>query len=335
MEKKLLERFFYQMKLIRVFEERCAELYAYGKIGGFLHLYIGEEAVAVGTCAAMRDDDHLLTHYRDHGWAIARGTHPNPLMAELLGKATGVSKGKGGSMHLCDPERNYWGGYAIVGGHLPLATGIAFAERYRESDRAVVCVFGDGATNIGEFHEALNMASIWKLPVLFLCENNHYGMGTALKRASAVTEIARKACAYDMPGEQCDGMDVFAVYEAARKALQRVRSGEGPILLEALTYRFRGHSMADPELYRDKSEVEEVREANDPIETLRERLLADKSLTAEELERLENQAVEAADASVRFAEESPPPPLEALYEDVYARPIDPERVEEGQVPCQK
>lgn len=329
MDKKLLRKFYYQMDLIRHFEEKAAELYAYGKIGGFLHLYIGEEAVAVGACAAMRDDDHLITHYRDHGWALARGTDPKPLMAELLGKATGVDKGKGGSMHLSDATRNFWGGYAIVGGHLPLAVGLAFAMRYRESDRAVVCVFGDGATNIGEFHEALNMASLWRLPVIFLCENNLFGMGTRLKRASAVTEIARKACAYDMPGEQCDGMDIFEVHEAMQKVLQRARSGEGPTLLEARTYRYRGHSMADPELYRAHKEVEQVRQCCDPIDTLRTRLLSEKTFTTEELEGLDHEASTAVAEAVRFAEESPAPPTESLYEEIYAQPLVEFKEEKG------
>lgn len=329
MDRKLLERFFYQMQLIRIFEEKSAELYAYGKIGGFLHLYIGEEAVAVGACAAMREDDHLLTHYRDHGWSLARGTHPNPVMAELLGKVTGTSKGKGGSMHLCDPERNYWGGYAIVGGHLPLAVGMAFAMQYLGNESAVVCVFGEGATNIGEFHEALNMAALWKLPVIFFCENNLYGMGTAVKRASSVTEMARKACAYGMPGEQCDGMDAFAVYEATQKALQRARDGDGPTLLEAKTYRFRGHSMADPELYRQRQEVEQFREQRDPIDLLRDRILSEEALASEELERLEQEARAAVAEAVRFAEESPAPPLEALYEDIYAQPLEGDAVRKG------
>ncbi len=322
MDRTLLQKFYYQMRLIRDFEEKSAELYAYGKIGGFLHLYIGEEAVAVGACAALREDDHLLTHYRDHGWALARGTDPKPVMAELLGKATGVSKGKGGSMHLCDPERNFWGGYAIVGGHMPLAVGIGWAMRYQKTDRVVLCAFGEGSTNIGEFHESLNMASLWKLPVIFFCENNLYGMGTAVKRASAVTEIAHKACAYGMPGEQCDGMDVFSVYEATQKAVARARAGEGPTLLEAKCYRFRGHSMADPELYRQRHEVEKFRESRDPILALRDAILEGKHLTPEDLDRLGREAAEAAAESVRFADQSPPPAPEALYEDIYAQPIE-------------
>ncbi|NLC56454.1 MAG: pyruvate dehydrogenase (acetyl-transferring) E1 component subunit alpha [Armatimonadetes bacterium] len=322
MDKTLLLKWFYQMKLIRTFEEKSAELYAYGKIGGFLHLYIGEEAVATGALATLREDDHLLTHYRDHGWALARGTDPKPLMAELLGRVTGVSKGKGGSMHLCDPERNFWGGYAIVGGHLPLAVGIAFAMRYQGTDRVVLSVFGDGATNIGEFHEALNMAALWELPVIFLCENNLYGMGTQVKRASAVPEMAQKACAYGMPTEQCNGMDVFSVYGAMQKAVQRARAGEGPTFVEAKTYRFRGHSMADPELYRQHDEVEAFRECCDPIESLRDHILREKLATPEELEQLERQAAAATEEAAQFAEQSPPPPLEALYEDIYAQPLD-------------
>lgn len=324
MDKAQLLRWFYQMKLIRLFEEKSAELYAYGKIGGFLHLYIGEEAVAVGALATLRDDDHLLTHYRDHGWALARGVEPGPVMAELLGKATGVSKGKGGSMHLCDPKRHFWGGYAIVGGHLPLAVGVAFAMRYQGNDRLALAVFGDGATNIGEFHESLNMAALWRLPVIFLCENNLYGMGTQVKRASAVAEMAQKACAYGIPAEQCNGMDVFSVYNAMQRAVQRARAGEGPTFVEAKTYRFRGHSMADPELYRQHEEVEAFEECCDPIESLRDHILREQVATPEELTEVEQQAARAVEEAVRFAEESPPPSLDALYEDVYVQPLEAE-----------
>jgi pyruvate dehydrogenase E1 component alpha subunit len=308
-----------QMVLIRRFEEKSAELYTEGKIGGFLHLYIGEEAIAVGACKAMRKEDHLFTAYRDHGWAIARGLDPKRVMAELLGKATGVSGGKGGSMHLASVQHNYWGGYAIVGGHLPLATGVGLAIRYREEDSAVLCVFGEGSTNIGYFHESINLAAVWKLPVVFLVENNQYGMGTAVTRASAVSDIFEKGCAYDIANDQVNGQNVLEVYQAVREALEHVRR-EGPFLLEAVTYRYSGHSMGDPERYRSKAEVEEWRSL-DPIllfgKELQEKGLADDGT----LEGV-RQSVEAElEEIVRFAEESPEPDDAALCQHVYVNPV--------------
>jgi pyruvate dehydrogenase E1 component alpha subunit len=234
------------MVLIRRFEEVAAEQYALGKIAGFLHLYIGEEAVAVGAIRAMDPDDHLVTHYRDHGYALALGLDPRRCMAELFGKATGLVGGRGGSMHFADASKHFWGGYAIVAGLLPIAAGLGLASKYLNQRRVAVAIFGDGATNNGAFHEALNFAALWKLPVLFLCENNQYGMGTAVQYASAVREMYRKACAYDIPAERVDGQNVLAVYEAMKRALEHCRSGNGPYFLEALTYRYRGHSMADP-----------------------------------------------------------------------------------------
>ncbi|MBI4216444.1 MAG: pyruvate dehydrogenase (acetyl-transferring) E1 component subunit alpha [Chloroflexi bacterium] len=317
MDKARLLEFLRQMLLIRRFEEKSAEMYARGKIGGFLHLYIGQEATGVGVIAALRPEDHIVTTYREHGHALARGLEPGAIMAELFGKATGVSHGKGGSMHLFDASKNFWGGYAIVAGGMPIAVGLALAAQYRGEARIVLNIFGDGAVNEGEFHEALNLASVWKLPVLFLCENNLYAMGTAIARVSAVPEVYRRAAAYDIPAQRVDGQDVEAVYEAAQAAVEQVRSGRGPYLLEAVTYRFRGHSMADAVLYRTREEEEQWK-ARDPIELLRRRLEKDGQLTGPELAALQAEAEQVVAAAVAFAEASPPPPPEALYEDVYA-----------------
>jgi pyruvate dehydrogenase E1 component alpha subunit len=309
------------MVLIRRFEEVAAEQYALGKIAGFLHLYIGEEAVAVGTIRAMDPDDHLVTHYRDHGYALALGLDPRRCMAELFGKATGLVGGRGGSMHFADASKHFWGGYAIVAGLLPIAAGLGLASKYLNQRRVAVAIFGDGATNNGAFHEALNFAALWKLPVLFLCENNQYGMGTAVQYASAVREMYRKACAYDIPAERVDGQDVLAVYEATKRALEHCRSGNGPYFLEALTYRYRGHSMADPETYRSKEEGEEWRRHRDPIERFRQQLLAHNVATPEELAALDQAVEEAVAEAVRFADESPEPAPETLTQYVYADPI--------------
>jgi pyruvate dehydrogenase E1 component alpha subunit len=308
-----------QMVLIRRLEEKSAELYAQGKIGGFLHLYIGEEAIAVGACKAMTAEDHLLTAYRDHGWAIARGLETKRVMAELLGKATGVSGGKGGSMHLASAEHNYWGGHAIVGGHLPLATGVGLALRYKEEPGAVLCVLGEGSTNIGYFHEAVNLAAVWDLPVVFLVENNQYGMGTEVERASAVSDIFEKGCAYDIYNDQVDGQDVLKVHDAVQKALYHARE-KGPFLLEAITYRYAGHSMGDPERYRSKQEIEEWR-VRDPILRFAERLEAEKAADEAALEGLRQAVEEELAASVLFAEESPEPDDAALCEHVFVNPI--------------
>jgi len=308
-----------QMVLIRRFEEKSAELYAEGKIGGFLHLYIGEEAIAVGGCKALRPTDHLLTAYRDHGWALARGLDSGRVMAELLGKATGVSGGKGGSMHLASAEHNYWGGHAIVGGHLPIATGVGLAIRYREEPNAVLCVLGEGTTNIGYFHESVNLAAVWKLPVVFLVENNQYGMGTEVGRASAVTNIFEKGCAYDIANRQVNGQDVVEMYENISESLEHARK-EGPVLLEAITYRYSGHSMGDPERYRTKAEIEEWR-ARDPIARLEDKLL-DKGLADETVfKQIRSKVEEDMVNIVRFAEESPEPDDSALCEYVFVDPI--------------
>ncbi len=320
LSKELLLGFYRQMVLIRRFEDKAAEMYALGKIGGFLHLYNGEEAVAVGAISVLRPEDHIFTHYRDHGHALARGMDPKAVMAELFGKVTGVSRGRGGSMHLADPKLRFWGGYAIVGGHILLACGMGLAVQYRGLDEVVLCIFGDGATNIGEFHEGLNIAALWKLPVVFLCENNLYGMGTHVRRASSMPEIYRRAEAYGIRSEQVDGMDVLAVRESTARAVDYVRAGNGPYFIEALTYRFRGHSMADPELYRSKEEVEEWRRQRDPIVRFSKFLVENGYATEDELAAVDRDVEAEVEEAVRFAEESPEPPLESVTEHVYVNP---------------
>jgi pyruvate dehydrogenase E1 component alpha subunit len=317
---ELLE-LYHKMQLIRRFEERSAEQYAYGKIGGFLHLYIGEEAVAVGAIHALRNQDHLITHYRDHGYALAIGTDPGAAMAELFGKATGTTHGRGGSMHMTHVERQFWGGYAIVAGHIPIATGLGLAQAYQETDAVVMCIFGDGSTNAGAFHEALNMAKIWNTPVIFLCENNLYAMGTAYQYISAVPQMATKAAAYDIPAEIIDGQDVLAMYEATQRAIEHCTSGKGPYFLEAMTYRFRGHSMADPETYRDKAEVEQHR-STDPIENFKQRLLDGKLADEADFERIDAEIEEQLEAAIKFADESPVPDPDTMYDYIYSNGHD-------------
>ena len=305
------------MMQIRRFEEKAAEMYARGKIKGFLHLYIGQEAIAAGAIAALRPDDYIVSHYREHGHALARGLEPGRVMAELFGRETGVSGGRGGSMHLFDAAKSFMGGYAIVAGHMPLACGLALAEQYKGTERIAVNFLGDGAVNEGEFHEALNLASVWKLPVLFICENNLYGMGTDVRRVSAVIEIYKRVPeAYAMPAEQVDGMDAIAVHEAVTRAAKRIRAGEGPVFLEMICYRFRGHSMADAEHYRDKGEIDTWRHL-DPIKQLREKLTTGGSLTEEMFAAMQVEADAIADEAARFADESPNPPLESLRRHVY------------------
>jgi pyruvate dehydrogenase E1 component alpha subunit len=312
-----LVAFYRQMQLIRRFEEAAAVQYQRRKIGGFLHLYIGEEAVAVGAVDNLQPQDTIVAHYREHGHALARGAEPNAVMAELFGKATGVSKGKGGSMHLFDAGRGFLGGYAIVAGHLPIAVGLAMAHKHRQDNGICLAFFGDGAVNEGEFHEALNLAAVWKTPVLFLCENNLYGMGTALERAAAVPEVHKRARAYNIPSSRCNGMDVLETHAAARRAVEYVRTEGKPYLLEAMCYRFRGHSMADPELYREKDEVNRWR-LQDPIARLREELIQSGDATEEELDRLDAEVDAEVAESVRFADESPEPAPDELFTDVYA-----------------
>jgi pyruvate dehydrogenase E1 component alpha subunit len=300
-----------EMVVVRRLEERSAELYQQGKIGGFLHLYIGQEAVCTGLISARRPEDRVITAYRDHGVAISCGIPAREVMAELLGKVTGCSKGMGGSMHMADVNRNFWGGHAIVGAHLPLAAGMALADQMQGNPAATICMFGDGATNIGYFHESLNLSMVWKLPVLWVCENNMYGMGTAVDRASAVSEIRQKANGYGMPNARVEGMDVLEVRRAAEQALEQVR-GKGPFLLEIATYRFRGHSMGDPERYRTTDEIKKWQE-DDPIGIYRRHLTQGKTAKEADLDALEASAAEEVEAAIRFAEESPEPGPELVF----------------------
>jgi len=309
-----------QMVLIRRVEERAAELYQQGKIGGFLHLYIGQEAVSTGLVAARKPQDRMITAYRDHGLAINVGLTAKQVMAELLGKATGMSKGKGGSMHMADVEKNFWGGHAIVGAHLPIAAGMALGDQYKGTDGITVCMFGDGATNIGYFHEGVNLSKVWNLPVLWVCENNQYGMGTAVERASAVSEIRQKAEGYGIPNERIEGMDVLEVKQAAEKALKFIREGNGPYFLEILTYRFRGHSMGDPERYRESDEVKRWQE-NDPIGIYHKWLVKNEKVTEEELDQIVEQVEQGVEEAVEFAENSPEPAPEELYTDIYVEEV--------------
>src|SRR5438874_13515224 len=270
-DRDTLVRIFHQMLLVRRFEEKCAESYSLGKIGGFCHLYIGQEAVGVGAISALRPDDYVLTSYREHGQAIAKGISPEAVMAELYGKAGGCSHGKGGSMHLFDADVNFLGGHAIVGGQIPLATGIAFASKYKGTDQVTLCFFGEAAVNQGAFHESLNMAQLWKLPCIYICENNMYGMGTSLERAMSFQDVAQKSCAYEVESEFVDGMDVLAMRQATQRAIKRAREQSLPTLIEARTYRYMGHSMSDPGNYRTRAEIEKYQE-RDPIKTFRKKL---------------------------------------------------------------
>jgi len=315
MDKTNLIDLYYEMVLVRRLEEASARLYQQGKIGGFLHLYIGQEAVGSGIVAARKPNDRVITAYRDHGVAISCGMEPKAIIAELLGKNTGCSKGRGGSMHLADVDLNFWGGHAIVGAHLPLASGMAMADKYRNTDAVTICMFGDGATNIGYFHEALNLSMVWGLPVLWVCENNQYGMGTAVDRASAVSEIRQKAEGFGMPNSRVDGMDVLQVYEASKAALEKVRTG-GPYFLEAVTYRFRCHSMGDPERYRESDEIEKWQK-DDPIGIFRQRLIESEGISTDELGAQEAKAEAAIEVSIQFAESSPDPDPATLYDYVY------------------
>jgi pyruvate dehydrogenase E1 component alpha subunit len=304
------------MTLIRRFEERAGEMYARAKIGGFLHLSIGEEATIVGSTRALHETDYLVSTYRSHGYALARGTPPEQVMAELFGRAGGCCGGHGGSMHMFDLERRFMGGYGIVGGNLPIATGIALSSDYTETDDVTLCTFGDGASNQGTFGETLNLAALWRLPVVFVVINNQFGMGTSLERHSAVTDLQRKGESLGVPGTRCDGMDVLDTYAVVAEAVERVREDRRPVLVEAVTYRFRGHSMADPEEYRSKEEVAHWRE-RDPIPAFGALLEGEGILDTEGRETLDREAVARVDAAVQFAEDSPFPAAESLYEDVY------------------
>src|SRR3989442_511206 len=316
-DRDTLVKIFHQMVLIRRFEEKCAESYSLGKIGGFCHLYIGQEAVGVGAISVLRPDDYVLTSYREHGQAIAKGISPEAVMAELYGKAGGCSRGKGGSMHLFDANVNFLGGHAIVGGQIPLATGVAFACKYKETDQVTLCFFGEAAVNQGAFHESLNMAQLWKLPCIYICENNKYGMGTSLERAMSLHNIAEKACAYKLASEFVDGMDVLAMRHATQRAVQRAREQSAPTLIEARTYRFMGHSMSDPGKYRTRAEIEKYQE-RDPIKLFTATLIENDVLTDKRIEEFEAEIKEEVEHAARFAEDSPEPEPEELYTNVYA-----------------
>jgi pyruvate dehydrogenase E1 component alpha subunit len=311
-----LIRLYEQMILSREFEEACAEQYTKGHITGFLHLYSGQEAVAVGATAGLHKDDYILSAYREHAQAIVRGAEPRRVMAELFGKATGICKGKGGSMHLFDPALNFMGGYAIVGGQFPIAVGLAFAARYRGEDRLAACFFGDGAVNQGNFHESLNWARLWNLPVLFICENNFYGIGTEVHRSSALPDIHKRTCGYDIPSEKVDGMDVISVYQAVKHAAEWVREQSRPYLIEAVTYRFRGHSMADPAKYRSAAE-HEMWKARDPLPNFGRRLVAEGIASQLRLDAIMANAQATVREAVTFAEQSPWPEDREVWEDIY------------------
>ncbi len=305
-----------QMLRIRRFEEKCVELYSATKIRGFLHLYIGEEAVAVGTIEALLPDDAVVATYREHGHALVRGVPTEALMAEMYGKLEGCSRGRGGSMHLFDAATRFYGGNAIVGGGLPLALGLALADKLEGRERVTACFFGDGAVAEGEFHECMNLAALWSLPVMFFCENNRYAMGTAIERYESETDLALKAASYEMTSWSVDGMDVLAVEAAARKAVAEVRDGSRPCFLELKTYRFRAHSMYDPDLYRTKDEIERYRQ-HDPIPALQRRLEADGSLSASDIEQIERSVAEEIERAVAFAEAGTLEPVEELERFVY------------------
>ena len=309
-----------QMVLIRDFEEKCQEMYTRAKIGGFLHLYVGQEGVAAGMMAALKPEDHIITHYRDHGHAIARGLDINALMAELFGKATGSAGGLGGSMHFVDVSKNFWGGYAIIGSHLLLACGIGLGLKLQKRPEVIVVFFGDGTTNGGEFYEALNLAQLSKLPVVFVCENNLFAMGTPIAVHTAVQEIYRKACAFDMTAERVDGNDPVTMFEAAQRAVEHARSGKGPVLLEAMTYRLRGHSAQDTQKYRTKEDVEKYR-AQDPNQIFRRRLIEEGVMTEEQAADIERTAQAEVDAAIEFADQSPPADEKWLTSGVYANDI--------------
>jgi pyruvate dehydrogenase E1 component alpha subunit len=305
-----------RMTLIRRFEEEAGRQYQRAKAGGFLHLAIGEEATIVGTASVMRDEDYLIGTYRTHGHAIARGTDPKHVMAELFGRTDGTSGGRGGSMHIFDLEHRFMGGYGIVGGNLPIAAGLALSSQYKGEDAVTVCMFGDGASNAGNFGETMNLAALWTLPVFFLVENNLYGMGTAVERHSAQTDLSKKAQGYGIPGERIDGMDVMAVREAVAEGIRLAREESRPTLLEAFTYRYRGHSAADPEVYRGREEVEEWQE-KDPIETFARRCVEAGVLGEREVQEVRDKAEQTVKAAVEFADASPEPPLDTLYENLY------------------
>ena len=317
-DKAQVAEYYRMMMLIRRFEEASARLYMQRLIRGFLHLYIGEEAVAVGAVGSLEPQDYVITHYRDHGHALARGLDPKACMAELCGRATGTSGGKGGSMHLFDANLHFMGGHAIVGGQMPIGVGIGLGIKMKQQNAAVMIFFGDGAVNEGEFHESLNLASLWKLPTVFFLENNLYGMGTHVDRTHAAgRDIFKSADYYNIPAVQVDGMDLMEVREATAEALRSVRAGNGPVFIEAMTYRYRGHSMADPVNYREMSEVEEWR-INDPIDRFKALALGEGLITQSELQQIDSEVADEVEKAVEFARESPLPRMDSIYDNVYA-----------------
>ena len=316
-EPELLREMLYQMVLGRYFEQKCAEVYRIGKIGGFCHLYIGQEAISIGTQMALKTGDYVITAYRDHVQAMVAGMTPEAVMAELYGKEGGVVKGKGGSMHMFSREHNFFGGHGIVGGQIGVGTGMAFAQKYKGTDNVTLCFFGEAALNQGMFHESLNMAQLWKLPVIYICENNQYGMGTSQKRAMSLANIAKKAEGYGMVGEFVDGMDVMAVREATLRAIERARTESLPTLLEIRAYRYMGHSMSDPGKYRTTEEIKKYQE-RDPIVLFKDSLKEAKVLGDTDFEEIENRAKEAVEKALKFADESPLPDASELFTDVYA-----------------
>lgn len=309
---------YHEMLLIRRFEEKAGQLYGMGLIGGFCHLYIGQEAVVIGMQSAIKEGDQVVTSYRDHGHMLACGIDPKIIMAELTGRTDGISRGKGGSMHMFSIEKNFYGGHGIVGAQVPIGTGIAFANKYKKNGNICVTYFGDGSANQGQVYESFNMAELWRLPVLYVIENNEYAMGTSVKRSSATTELYRRGEAFGIPGKQVDGMDVIAVKEAADEAVAHCRAGKGPYLLEMKTYRYRGHSMSDPAKYRSKEEVEMYKEQRDPIERLKARILREKIATEDALKEIENKIKTVINDAAEFAKNSPEPPESDLWTDVTA-----------------
>jgi pyruvate dehydrogenase E1 component alpha subunit len=313
-----LLKLYKEMLLIRRFEERAAQLYGMGMIGGFCHLYIGQEAVVVGLNAMSEPGDMVITSYRDHGHIIMAGAEPTTVMAELTGRATGCSKGKGGSMHMFHTDNHFYGGHGIVGAQVPLGTGLAFAAKYRKQNNVSFTYFGDGAVNQGQVYEAFNMAALWKLPVLYIVENNEYSMGTSVCRSTFMTDLYRKGESFGIPGKQIDGMDIFAVMEEGKKAMDYVRAGNGPMLLEMKTYRYRGHSMSDPAKYRTKEEVNKYKDTRDPIDNLRNYMLANKLAKEGDFDNIEKEVKDEMTKVVEFAQNSPEPDVAELYTEVYS-----------------
>ncbi|WP_025898978.1 pyruvate dehydrogenase (acetyl-transferring) E1 component subunit alpha [Sneathiella glossodoripedis] len=317
-DKEEIQKYYRDMLLIRRFEEKAGQIYGMGLIGGFCHLYIGQEAVVVGMQSAITEDDAVITSYRDHGHMLACGMDPKGVMAELTGREGGYSKGKGGSMHMFSKDKNFYGGHGIVGACVPLGTGLAFSQKYQDTGNVTLCYMGDGTVNQGQVYESFNMAELWDLPVVYVIENNEYAMGTSVKRASSQPELFRRGESFNVPGEQVDGMDVFAVAEAGRKAVEWARSGKGPYILEMKTYRYRGHSMSDPAKYRSKEEVNKKRAESDPIEKVREKLLNEKIYTEDELKEIDKEVKSIVAQAVEFAQESPEPHPDELMTDIVA-----------------